>query len=244
MTTKTRDTAISRARLVARVAEDEPLPLENGDRLTRQEFERRYEAMPWLKKAELIEGVVYVEPSVRYSHGRAHAQIVGWLGSYCAATPGVDLGDNATIRLDVDNEPQPDALLRIEPEAGGGSRIGEDDYIEGPPELVFEIAASSASYDVHDKLNIYRRNQVQEYAVWRVYDQRVDWWELHEGEYLPLEPDQEGVVRSNVFPGLWLAIAALLEGKLAAVLATLQKGLESDEHAAFVARLAEKGSGS
>jgi Uma2 family endonuclease len=245
MTTKTRDTAIRRTRLVARVAEDEPPPLENGDRLTRQEFERRYAAMPWLKKAELIEGVVYMGSPVRQkSHGRPHGMIIGWLAAYAAATPGVDLGDNATIRLDVDNEPQPDALLRIEPEAGGGSRIGEDDYIEGPPELVFEIAASSASYDVHDKLNIYRRNQVQEYAVWRVYDRRVDWWELHEGEYLPLEPDQEGVVRSKIFPGLCLAVPALLEGKLAEVLATLQKELESDAHAALVARLAEKGSGS
>src|SRR5258706_7445575 len=113
------------------------LPRESGDRLTRQEFERRYEVMPSLKKAELIEVVVYVGSSVRSSHGRAHAEIVGWLGVYAAATFGVDPGDNATVRLDIDNEPQPDALLRIEPEAGGRSRVAEDDYIDGPPELIF-----------------------------------------------------------------------------------------------------------
>ena len=198
--------------------------------------------MPNLKKAELIEGVVYVASPVRVTHGRPHGQIMTWLGAYCASTPGVDIADNTTVRLDVDNEPQPDALLRIEPEVGGRSRVGEDNYIEGPPELIFEIAASSASYDVHDKLHIYRRNQVQEYAVWRIYDRQVDWWELSEGKYQPIEPDEHSIIWSKVFPGLCLAMPALLEGNIAEVLATLQKGLESEEHAAFVAHLAGKGS--
>ena len=104
--------------------------VESGDRLTRPDFERRYQAMPHIKKAELIEGVVYVASPVRIAnHGRPHAQIIGWLMVYSAATPGVDLADNATVRLDIDNEPQPDALLRLEPEAGGNSRISEDDYV-------------------------------------------------------------------------------------------------------------------
>jgi Uma2 family endonuclease len=217
----------------------EPLPLESGDRLTRPEFERRYEAMPWLKKAELVEGVVYVGSPVRArGHGKPHAIVMTWLGTYVAATPGVDIHDNATVRLDIDNEPQPDALLRVEPEAGGHSRIAEDDYIEGPPELVFEIAASSASYDIHDKLDAYRRNGVQEYAVWRVYEHVIDWWELREGEYVPLPLDETQIFRSRVFPGLWLDIRAIVKGDLAAVLATLQQGVGTDEHAAFVARLA------
>lgn len=108
--------------------------LENGDRLPRPEFERRYAAMPQVKKAELIEGIVYMPSPVRVrQHGRPHALVMGWLSNYWAATPGVDLCDNTTVRLDLDNEPQPDALLRIE---GGTSRISEDDYIEGSPELV------------------------------------------------------------------------------------------------------------
>ncbi|MEM9926784.1 MAG: Uma2 family endonuclease, partial [Cyanobacteria bacterium P01_D01_bin.50] len=112
-------------------------PLENGDRLTRYEFERRYQAMIQIKKAELIEGVVYVASPVRATkHSRPHAKIITWLGTYSAASLGVDLQDNATVRLDADNEPQPDALLRIETEAGGNSRISEDDYIEGSPELI------------------------------------------------------------------------------------------------------------
>jgi Uma2 family endonuclease len=151
------------------------------------------------------------------------------------------MGDNDTVRLDVDNEPQPDALLRIEPAAGGRSRVGEDDYIEGPPELIVEVAASSASYDLHDKLNAYRRNEVQEYAVWRVYDQKVDWWELREGEYIPLAPDQTGTIRSRVFPGLCLDIPALLKGDLVGVLAALQAALGAEQHIAFAARLAEGG---
>ncbi|MFO5527900.1 MAG: Uma2 family endonuclease, partial [Cuspidothrix sp.] len=119
-------------------------PLENGDKLTRHEFERRYHAMPNLKKAELIEGVVYMASPVRAKqHGKPHARIMGWLIAYEAATPGVESLDNTTILLDTDNEPQPDALLRIE--TGGQSRINKDDYVEGAPELIVEIAASSAS---------------------------------------------------------------------------------------------------
>ena len=214
----------------------EVLPLENGDRLTRPEFERRYHAMPELKKAELIEGVVYMGSPVRIDrHGRQHAQIMTWLGNYWAATPVVDLADNATTRLDLENEPQPDALLRIA--SGGNSSISEDGYVEGAPELVVEISASTASYDSHDKLRMYRRNGVQEYLVWKIYNNRIDWFQLNEGEYILLEPDAAGIIRSQVFPGLWLAVSAMLEGNLAEVLAVLQQGLASAEHGNFLEQL-------
>jgi Uma2 family endonuclease len=214
-------------------------PLENGDRLTRHEFERRYQGMPQVKKAELIEGVVYTPSPVRFqSHGQPHSYVIGWLALYVAATPGVDLAGNATVRLDLDNEPQPDALLRLEPSAGGKSWISPDDYIEGSPELIVEIAASSAAYDLHDKLKVYRRNGIQEYLVWQIYEQRLDWFSLWEGEYVALEPDPFGVIHSKVFPGLCLAVQALLNRDLAQVLTNLQVGLESAEHQAFVERLA------
>ena len=213
-------------------------PLESGDRLTSSEFERRYQAMPQIKKAELIEGVVYVASPVRASrHGRPHAKIMTWLGTYSAATPLVDVADNTTVRLDADNEPQPDALLRLEPQAGGNSRISDDDYIEGVPELIAEIAASSASYDLNDKLNAYRRNGVREYIVWQIYENRLDWFYLDNGQYISLQPDATGVIRSQIFPGLWLAVNALREGDLAQVLATLQQGLQSAEHQSFVQQL-------
>lgn len=211
-------------------------PLENGDRLTRPEFERRYHAMPELKKAELIEGVVYMGSPVRFEpHAEPHSNIIGWLWVYRSATPGVRLGDNATTRLDLENEPQPDALLRIA--SGGNSSISEDGYIEGAPELVVEISASTASYDSHDKLRMYRRNGVQEYLVWKIYNNRIDWFQLNEGEYILLEPDATGIIRSQVFPGLWLAVSAMLEGNLAEVLAVLQQGLASAEHGDFVEQL-------
>lgn len=213
-------------------------PLESGDRLTREQFEHRYHLMPENIKAELIEGVVYVASPVRAkSHGRPHAQIIGWLSVYSAATPKVDVQDNATVRLDTDNEPQPDALLRIEPEAGGNSRISDDDYIEGAPELIVEVAASSASYDLNDKLNAYRRNQVQEYIVWQIYENRLDWFRLQQGRYVLLEPDGDGIIQSQIFPGLWLSVNALRQGDLAGVLAVLQQGLQTPEHEEFVERL-------
>ena len=213
-------------------------PLEFGDRLTRHEFERRYQARPDIKKAELIEGVVYTPSPVRArSHGGPHGHIMVWLGVYAAATPGVEFYDNTTVRLDLDNEPQPDALLRLEPAAGGNSRVSAEDYIEGAPELIVEIAASSASYDLHDKLRAYRRNGVQEYVVWRVYDKQLDWFRLIQDEYVSLTVDESGVVHSQVFPGLRLAVQALLAGDLVTVLAELRKGIETSEHVAFVERL-------
>jgi Uma2 family endonuclease len=214
-------------------------PLEPGDRLTRDEFERRYEAMPQLKKAELIEGVVYMPSPVRiHRHGKPQGHMISWLGQYRAATPGTEIGDNTTARLDLDNEPQPDGLLLIEPACGGQVRITDDDYIEGAPELVAEVASSSVSFDLHTKFNVYRRCGVKEYIVWRVRDRAIDWFMLVAGAYERLGLDTDGIYRSRVFPGLWLDAQALLAGDLAKVLAVVQSGIASPEHAAFVARLA------
>ncbi|MDF5732822.1 MAG: Uma2 family endonuclease [Rhizonema sp. PD38] len=213
-------------------------PLESGDRLTRNEFERRYTAMPHIKKAELIEGIVYVASPLRFrSHGEPHGNLMGWLWTYKIATPGIELGDNPTVRLDLDNEPQPDAVLLIDERLGGKASISEDDYIEGAPELVVEVAASSASNDLHDKKRAYRRNGVQEYIVWQVLGNKLDWFSLQNGEYVSLQADADGVIKSQVFPGLWLAVNALLAGEMRKVLTVLQQGLNSPEHAKFIHRL-------
>ncbi|MDZ8087804.1 MAG: Uma2 family endonuclease [Nostoc sp. DedQUE12b] len=209
--------------------------LENGDKLSLYEFERRYNAMPNLKKAELIEGNVYIPAALRFrSHGQPHGWIIGWLVSYEAATPGVALGVKPTVRLDLDNEPQPDAILLINPEAGGQARLSEDDYIEGAPELIVEIAASSVAIDLHAKKQAYRRNGVKEYIVWQVLDRKLTWFYLEQGEYLELPTDSNGILRSQIFPGLWLGVAELLAGNMQSVLTVLQTGLQSPEHAAFV----------
>jgi Uma2 family endonuclease len=212
--------------------------LENGDHLSRAEFERRYDAMPELKKAELIEGVVYVPSPVRHRHhSRPHAHVLTWLGSYEAGTPGVEPGDNGSIHLDLDNMPQTDAYLIITSECAGQAKIDDDGYIAGAPELVAEVATSSVSYDLGVKRRVYRRNGVREYVVWRVQDQQIDWFVLREGEYVTAPLPGDGVQRSAVFPGLWLDVEALLAGDLARVLAVLQDGLKSPEHAKFVTRL-------
>lgn len=214
--------------------------LENGDKLTRYEFERRYNAMPNLQKAELIEGIVYIMPAaLRFkSHSQPHGWIIGWLFTYEAATPGVALGVEPTVRLDLDNEPQPDAILLITPEAGGQAKLTEDDYIEGAPELVVEIAASSVAIDLHGKKQAYRRNGVKEYIVWQVLDQKLSWFYLEQGEYVELLPE-ENVLRSRVFPGLWLAVTDLLNGNMQQVLAVLQAGLQSNEHRDFVENISK-----
>jgi Uma2 family endonuclease len=221
-----------------------PPPMEAGDRLTREEFERRWKLMPHVNKAELIEGVVYMPTAVRYQgHGRPHTILNHWLHSYELATPGVEAADNTSLRLDNDNEPQPDLLLRLEHSLGGQSWEDDEGYLAGAPELVVEIAASSASYDLHQKLHGYRRHGVREYVVWRVFDKAIDWFVLHEGNYQPLVPDVGGLLKSLVFPGLWLDVPALLRNDLAAAAAAANLGLASPEHAEFIAQLREKRGG-
>jgi Uma2 family endonuclease len=214
----------------------EPVPpLQNGDRLTRPEFERRYWAMPHLKKAELIDGRVYLGPPVDLpTHGMPSAQAISWLGIYRAFTPDVIAGAHSTVRLDWHNEAQPDALLMLPLGRSGQAQLGISGFVEGAPELIVEVAASSASYDLHDKKLAYERSGVREYMAWRVLDREIDWFVLREGRYARLAPGSDGVIRSEVFPGLWLDPAALLAGDLARVYQVAQEGIASPEHAAFV----------
>lgn len=216
-----------------------PVPLlVDGDRLTRDEFERRYHAMPELKKAELIEGVVHMPSPVRWDiHATPHGDISGWLAVYRAATPGTRSGIDGTVRLDLANVPQPDAALIILPSHGGRAQVNAKGYLEGAPELVVEVAASSASYDLNAKLRVYQRNGVREYILWRVETPQVDWFVLRDGRYDRLVATATGVLCSETFPGLWLDTAALFADDFAGVLATLQRGIQDPTHAAFVAAL-------
>ncbi len=211
--------------------------LENGAHLSAAEFLRRYEAAPEVK-AELINGIVYMASPVRLDqHGEPDSLIQTWLCNYAVATPGVKSATNSTARFGPDDVPQPDGLLRVVPERGGSARVNAKGYLEGAPELVAEVAASSASLDAREKLATYRRAGVAEYVLWRTADESLDWWALEEDEYQPLGAGGDGFLRSRVFPGLWLDSAALLAGDGAKVMETLQLGLQSAEHAAFVAEL-------
>ncbi|MGI8639781.1 MAG: Uma2 family endonuclease [Pyrinomonadaceae bacterium] len=213
-------------------------PLENGDRLTREEFHRRYEAMPENVKAELIKGVVYMSSPVRVTkHGDPHGLIMSCLGIYFLSTKGVKLSDNITYIVNDEYQPQPDAVLRIDIDSGGKSWTNENDYLEGAPELVVEIASSSASYDLHDKLEIYEQKGVQEYVVWRVLDKQIDWFGLENGKYKKFTTDKQGIIESKVFPGLRLNPEAMLKDDLQKVLADLQKGLKSRKYQDFVEQL-------
>ena len=212
-------------------------PLENGDRLTRSEFERRYDAMPNLKNAELIEGVVYLRLMIPHrQHGEPHFHLTGWLGFYSAYTPGVEGGNSCHIRMDWDNMPQPDCVLFLQPEWGGQATIDADGYLAGAPDLIGEVTSSSASYDLHNKFQVYRRNGVREYIVWRVLDRQIDWFVHQEGRYDLIPPAADGILRSTVFPGLWLDPAALVRDDLDTLMGVLQRGLDSPEHAEFAAR--------
>lgn len=216
-------------------------PLENGEHLRAEEFLRRYEAAPELKKAELIQGIVFMGSPVRArQHGIPDALVQSWLGMYAAFTPGVDHAINSTICLSNDDVPQPDGILLLRPEQGGTSRIDPQGYVAGPPELVLEVAASSTAIDCHEKRESYAAYGVQEYLLWRTMDQELDWWFLKEGRYQPLTIDAEGILRSRIFPGLWLNRRALLQLSRREVMDCLQRGLESPEHQTFLTEVAAR----
>jgi Uma2 family endonuclease len=210
--------------------------------LTAPEFLRRHEAMPEVKKAELIEGVVHMGSPVRVRRHAAPDNLVqGILCTYAAHTPGVQAAGNATTILDLENVPQPDAFLRVREEFGGQSALNADDYLEGAPELVVEIAGSTAAKDLHGKQRAYRRAGVREYLVWVTGEPRLLAFRRSAEGFEPAPAGPDGVWRSAVFPGLWLDPAALLRLDAAAALATLGRGLATPEHAAWAARLAAGG---
>ncbi len=213
-------------------------PLRDGDRLTRAEFERRYEAMPHVKKAELINGVVHMPSPVRHGHhSRPNIKLGWWLVEYELVTPGVEAGYNGTNRVDLENEPQPDSYLLIDPARGGRTRISADDYVEGGPELVGEVTGGRTDFVLGEKLRVYERCGVQEYIVWRMRDRALDWFVSRDGQFQPLPAGPDGIFCSVVFPGLWLDAAALVRGDLARVKAVLYQGVATPEHAAFVKKL-------
>jgi hypothetical protein len=210
-----------------------------GDRLSRDEFLRRWQGHPEIKKAELIRGIVYLMSSpVSIDHGDMDSHVSTWLGVYAAATPGCATSNNATTFL-LEDCPQPDGHLRLLPEAGGTSWV-ENKYLHGVPELLAEVCLSSTAYDLHQKFDLFREAGVKEYLAVLLYEQEIRWHYLSRKTYQLLAPDAHGIFRSRNFPGLWLNSKALVADDMAKVLATLQKGIQSEEHIRFVARLNKK----
>jgi Uma2 family endonuclease len=212
-------------------------PLEPGDHLDQKTFHERYEAMPPDTRAELIGGTVFMPSPLKRPHGRTHKLLIRWIDEYEEATPGTEAFDNASTILDAAAEPQPDVCLLITSPTHGQTRE-EDELIVGAPEFVAEVASSSEAIDLHGKREDYQRTGVREYVVAALRQQRMYWFIRRADRFADLQPGDDGVLRSEVFPGLWLDPAAVLRGDRRRVLEVLRQGLATPEHAAFVARLA------
>jgi Uma2 family endonuclease len=212
--------------------------LADGQRLTRAEFERRYEALPELKKAELIGGVVHLPSRSPLSEGRARASIVTCLGIYELETPGVEALARVTVRLGDDDVPEPDACLRLLRD--GASRVDEDDFIAGPPELVVEASSASLAFDLDAKRRAYERHGCREYVVLAVPDRALRAFTLEDGQLVSRAVDADGIYRSRAFPGLWLDETAIVDDDPVRAMAVTRAGLATPEHAAFVRALATR----
>jgi Uma2 family endonuclease len=212
--------------------------LQTGDRMTADEFMRVYEQTPEDFKAELIGGIVYVASPLKRRHGTTHPLLGSVFCAYLGHTPGVECGDNTTVLLGEEGVPQPDLYLRILPEYGGQSRNTPDDYVGGAPELTAEIANSSRAIDLHAKRHDYARYGVLEYLVVCLRERQLRWFDLRAGQ--ELQPDSGGVLRLQTFPGLWIHIESLFNQDYTALMATLEQGLATPEHAAFITQLATR----
>ena len=213
------------------------LPFVNGDRLDQPTFHRLYQETPSGVKAELIGGLVYVASPVSVHHSRPHGRIVQWLSAYADDTAGTEALDDASTILGADSEPQPDACLRVLEGNGGQSVVNPKGYVEGPAELVAEVAYSTANIDLHAKRLDYESAGVKEYVVVLVGSRQVFWFTRGRKGFAEHKPGEDGILRSKVFPGLWLDPAAVFDLNGRRILAVLRQGLASLEHAAFVAKL-------
>jgi len=214
------------------------LLFEPGDRMSREEFLERWERMPELNNAELIDGVVYLPGPVSIVHGTFNGQFLFVLSYYAAHTPGCESLSKPTWMM-LESAPQPDGAVCILPEYGG--RMRElDGFAAGTPELATEVTPSSRSYDLGPKLALYQRAEVQEYVAALLEEKRIEWRVLENGSYLLISPDADGIFRSRIFPGLWVDNAAFWREDGAGLLAVMEQGLAADEHAKFVDALARR----
>jgi Uma2 family endonuclease len=215
----------------------EPIRLDSGDRMDSDTFMAIYERMPEGFRAQLIQGVVLVASPMTDDHGRPNSHTSFWLGYYEARTPGVLSHAATTVALGPNNRPEPDASLTISPECGGRVRV-EDHYLVGAPELIVEVSYSSRTVDLREKRAAYEAAGVREYVVVDLRDRVVHWLALRDGHFESVAPGDDGLHRSEVFPGLWLDAKALVEGDAPRLLAAVERGTASPEHAAFAERLA------
>ena len=207
--------------------------------MSQAEFHRRYEAYPEDVKFELIGGIVYMASPLRRIHGKRHVRLCMVLDLYESQTPGLELLDNATTILGDESEPQPDLSLRILTDFGGQSREPANGYVEGPPELLAEVAYSSRAIDLHQKRQDYELGGVQEYVVFKVEEPELIWFDF--AGKTSITPDRRGIARSRAFPGLWINVPALLADNRKDLIATVNRGLKSPAHAAFVKTLKARG---
>lgn len=215
------------------------VPLHNGDHMDAETFHALYEQTPEGFKAELIGGIVYVASPVYGFHADPHARAMTWLGLYMTRTPGVQLLDNCSMRLDEENELQPDAMLRIRSEYAGRSSLNEKGVVVGPPELLLEVAYTSRNIDLKQKMRQYEQAGVEEYVVVLAEKNEVEWFYMFNNRFRPLRATA-GLLKSKVFPGLWLEPATLFSDSTDSLLDAVVEGTDSNGHSKLVAKLAAR----
>ncbi len=170
---------------------------------------RRYERLPEVKRAELLEGTVCVHPPLIYSLSHRRTLLTYLLVRYQMLHPETETVGNTTWLIDGENVAQPDSSYRVK--RGGSSWLDQEGFLRGVPEMVFEVTS-----DIHSRKDLYQRVRAQEFVHWRVEFEAIDFYRLDSGSgvFLKEQPDADGVWRSWVFPGLALDVDALFRNDL------------------------------
>ncbi len=210
--------------------------LSEGMPLSRAEFDQLGEC----RGLERLNGRLCLPPAAfrHRDHGQPHAILAFWATSYIASTSGIEISVASTVKMDADNDPEPDLSLFRTKSFGGRVILDPEGYLVGAPELAAEVSASTTYKDLTVKYKLYQKHGVNEYIVWNTEVGKFDWFELHDGRYQLRPTPEDGIYRSSVFPGLWLDYQSLQAFDYQGVLATLQSGFATPEHAKFVQQLA------
>ena len=210
-----------------------PRIIYNGDHMTRRQFHLMYCDMPDGYRAELIGGVVFEPSPVSSVHSEFHLDLGYILRRYSRYTPGVRGGDNGTVILSDEDEVQPDLYLRFE--SGGNSKKDKGKFIVGAPELVAEVAYSNCAIDLHLKKQRYAMHGAIEYLVVCLNPEKLYWFNLKASTMI--KADSKGIIRSQVFPGLWIHEKAFFNQDDDLQEAVLERGLNSLAHRKLLEQL-------
>lgn len=173
-----------------------------------------------------------------YVLGELASSVSYWLCQYRRSTPCVESLGRVSIFLDPTTEIETTAAMWLTPGADDRPRWQR---CEGVPELLVEVTATVHNKVFRRRLRVYEQSEIHELLVVTGDPRDTALYARENGRFARVSPADDGSYRSRVFPGLWLDPSALFSDEWNEMAACLDRGMATEEHAAFVASSVEAG---